>query len=162
VFSDVVARMPAKMAAWRRLSWPDRGLLLRAAALISCVGVAIRIFGVRRVHAALQRRLPRQHPIERLQDVSAPPAARVREIVRIVDQAARHTLIPNTCLHRSLALWWLLQRRGCDAALHFGARKANDRFEAHAWVEYGGICINDEQVGGRDYTRFSLSPQHDA
>jgi hypothetical protein len=55
-----------------------------------------------------------------------------------------------TCLPRSLALWWLLRRRGIAADLRIGVRKEGGRFEAHAWTEWRGTVLNDgDDVGER-------------
>jgi transglutaminase-like putative cysteine protease len=54
------------------------------------------------------------------------------------------------CLPRSLALTSLLRRRGIDAEICFGVEKFP--FRAHAWVEAGGLVINDTPNGIRRYT----------
>jgi hypothetical protein len=54
------------------------------------------------------------------------------------------------CLPRSLALTSLLRRRGIDAEICFGIEKFP--FRAHAWVEAGGLVINDTPNGIRRYT----------
>jgi hypothetical protein len=48
-----------------------------------------------------------------------------------------------SCLARSLTLWCLLTGRGLDCDLRMGARCTADRLEAHAWVEYRGVVLND-------------------
>jgi hypothetical protein len=45
------------------------------------------------------------------------------------------------CLEQSLALYYLLRRRGIDARLRLGVQP--HPFSAHAWVEYGGVPLND-------------------
>ena len=42
-----------------------------------------------------------------------------------------------------MVLWWLLRSRGIPVELRVGARKHSERFEAHAWVEFGGTVLND-------------------
>ena len=84
-------------------------------------------------------------------------AARALDVARLVNMASRHTPLPNTCLHRSLALWWLLERRGFDSRLQFGARKRDGVFEAHAWVEHGGLVVSDDQAE-HDYARLPWAP----
>jgi hypothetical protein len=89
--------------------------------------------------------------------------ARVLQVARVVAMASRHTPSPNSCLHRSLALWWLLRRRRFDSHLHFGARRQQSGFEAHAWVEHNGVVVFDDLVPDRDYVRLSWQPlEHDA
>jgi hypothetical protein len=54
----------------------------------------------------------------------------------------RHPLSTN-CLHRALALHAVLMRRGVDARLRIGARRAAPHFPGHAWVEAGGVALNE-------------------
>lgn len=46
------------------------------------------------------------------------------------------------CLEQSLALYCVLRRRGISATLRLGVHPAP--FAAHAWVEYGGVPINED------------------
>src|SRR5262245_51547112 len=132
----------------------DRWLLLEAVVLVAAIKTSLRIFSVRRVHQVLRACLPQRQssPLPR----SVTDGDRVRELSRIVDRASRHT-VANTCLHRSLALWWLLGRRSIESDLRLGARRRNGRFEAHAWVEYGGEIVNDDGGEG-DYSELPWMP----
>jgi hypothetical protein len=46
------------------------------------------------------------------------------------------------CLEQSLALYWLLRLRGVAAKLRFGVHPAP--FTAHAWIEYEGVPVNED------------------
>ena len=70
-------------------------------------------------------------------------------IARMEAAAARHLPFQPNCLEQSLALWWLLRRRGIPADLRIGVRKDAANFEAHAWVEAGGSGI--ERIGRRTH-----------
>jgi hypothetical protein len=63
--------------------------------------------------------------------------------------------VSNTCLHRSLTLWWLLGRRGFASDFVLGARKRDGRLEAHAWVEHQGAAINDDPAVVGEYLVLS-------
>jgi hypothetical protein len=139
--AGLARRWTARVAALQELSWPDRWLLLHAWLAVFVVSGALRVGSFQRVHSIL-RRCTRSGN-RRVKEHRAPE--RVREVARLVSLAARHTLLPNTCLHRSLALWWLLERRGFASRLEFGARKRNGAFEAHAWVEHDGVVVSDDQ-----------------
>jgi hypothetical protein len=146
----------SKIATLWRLSWRDRWLLLQAAVLLPAMRVGVRVAGVRRVHAALARR-GRPDPGR----AASPPWAaphRVREAARLVDMAARHAPFSNTCLHRSLTLWWLLRRRGVACSLRIGVRRQHGQFDAHAWVEHDGAVVNDHDRTGHDYAPLSWRP----
>lgn len=64
-------------------------------------------------------------------------------------------LIPgrNECLEQSLALWYLLRRRGVGAELTFGMRQFP--FGAHAWVTYKGEPLNEDREALRHYVAFA-------
>ncbi len=53
------------------------------------------------------------------------------------------------CLPRSLAVYWVLRRRGLPSELVMGVKK--DPFGAHAWVEVDGDVISDY---GDEHTEY--------
>jgi Transglutaminase-like superfamily len=57
------------------------------------------------------------------------------------------------CLEQSLALWYLLRRRGVAADLTFGMRQYP--FGAHAWVTYRGEPLNEDREALRHYVAFA-------
>ena len=64
-------------------------------------------------------------------------------LVRI---AVANSPVSLTCLHRSLALWWLLRGQGVLCDLRLGASTADGPFEAHAWVQCGGVALNERDA----------------
>ena len=64
-------------------------------------------------------------------------------MVWLVERAARHCPWPATCLRRSLLLWAFLLRSGVASELRLGFRNPDGQFEAHAWVEWNGVPLND-------------------
>ena len=62
-----------------------------------------------------------------------------------------------SCLERSLALLWMLRRRGYPVRLKIGLSKKSSGLEAHAWLELGGVVLNDEPGIACRYAA-SLSP----
>ncbi len=68
-----------------------------------------------------------------------------------------------TCLQRSILLWWLLRWMSIGSDLKTGVRQtAPGCFTMHAWVEQGGVIINDQQRIVRQYTLLwsTLSPDN--
>ena len=78
----------------------------------------------------------------------------VRALGEAVNIAARHTPLPVTCLSRSLLLGWLLHRRGVASDLRIGVRLTQGKLDAHAWVEYEGIAINDSSDVNAQFASF--------
>lgn len=56
--------------------------------------------------------------------------------------ATRYSAWTN-CLKKSLVLWYLLRCQGIVSELRIGVRREQGEFQAHAWVEYQGIVLND-------------------
>ncbi len=65
-----------------------------------------------------------------------------QRLYQLVGWASHLHILPMACLEKSLALRWMLQRRGIDAQIKIGASKALEGINAHAWVE-----INEQVVG---------------
>lgn len=150
-----LGRLRASLATLRRLRWSERRLLLDAAIAMTAINLALRVATFQRVHEVLRRLAGRRGvSVESHGAVAAAPAANV---ARLVNMASRHTPLHNSCLHRSLALWWLLERRGFDSRLQFGARRRAGGFEAHAWVECGGTILSDDP-SDHDYARLAWAP----
>jgi Transglutaminase-like superfamily len=149
------------MRTWKRfwsLSRRDRSAALEAAVMIAATRVGLRAAGYRRWRSMLSRLSGRN--VQRVRD----PRCFARDtspdhFARIAASAARNLFFRSTCLERSFGLWWVLRRRGFDAALRIGGRKTGERFEAHAWVEYAGIPLSDP---GDEHDRFSVFGDSDA
>ena len=138
------------------LSWPERRTLLAAMAWLPLFWLGLRVLGLRRLQAWLQRdKLPIEHCLT-LDD-----AVRIASLVNI---AARHIPFPATCLTRSLLLGWILRRRGVASRLRLGVRLTEVVFDAHAWVEYKGRPINDTQENVERFAAFNetLAPIPDS
>ena len=132
----------SKVESLRALSWESRGLLVEAALAIPAMHVLVRVFGVGRLHDVLAGLTAAR--VNAQGDAGAGSAKRVGEVARVVAMAARHAPGDHSCLHRSMALWWMLRRRGFDGRLRMGVRKGDAAFEAHAWVNHAGVALNDD------------------
>ena len=146
--SNVVSRARADWRKWRGLPAADRGLLLRALAVLPAVAAALRVFGLRRVCRFLSGSAATR-PCARAED-----AGDAQAVGRLVDIAARRGAGRPTCLARSVTLWWLLRRRGIDSAIRIGVRTVEGRMEAHAWVEHAGLVLNDADDVSERFAAF--------
>lgn len=75
-------------------------------------------------------------------------------MARIITAAASHHLFSISCLPRSLTLWWILRQRGMDSEIRIGVRCQGELLEAHAWVEYQKVPLNDTPDVHRRYAAF--------
>lgn len=112
-------------------------MLLKCGLLLPLFWLALRTMGFARLQARLQdsRVIKSAAPMNQNE---------IRALGELVNIAARHHPLPATCLSRSLLLRWLLHRRGISTELRLGARLADGKLDAHAWVEWNGEPVNDE------------------
>jgi hypothetical protein len=139
------------MGNWQifsRLTGSERRIVLEAALGLTTTWVGLRLFGFRRWRSLLGGTVPRSAEIPTENDSHSTVAG----VLRMEEATARNLFFSTNCLEQSLVLWWLLRRRGIAADLRIGARKAGQRFEAHAWVEFCGIALNS---GGEDHLHFA-------
>lgn len=138
--------MHNRLRKYLALPGRERAFLLQAALLLVAVAAMLRLRGLAATLRLLRRRLPAPVPPDRISRARIDETRRTAELVRI---AARRVPMNTTCLRQSVLLWWLLRRRRLPAVLRLGVARA-EGFQAHAWIEIGGIVINDtERVAQR-------------
>jgi hypothetical protein len=108
----------------------------RCGVAISVAWLTLRVVGFARTLRAA-RSLAERH------GALSVDAGAVRQIGHRVAVVAAFFPGRALCLEQSLALYWLLRRRGAAARLRVGVHPAP--FMAHAWVEYGGAPINEDE-----------------
>lgn len=141
------------MEVWRRfraLSGSAKRLVFAAAVALTTTWVGLRLLGFRRWKGLIVS-LTRD-PISNLSVIDVGLADSARAVAHIEHTVARHLFFKTNCLERSLALWWLLRKRGIAAEVRIGVRKNEKRLEAHAWVDFGGVVLNDD---GDTHVHFS-------
>jgi hypothetical protein len=131
---------------------------LQAIVLLPLITLSLRSRGFRATQISLQRLLSLAG--------NGPPGSHSDKNVAItahmVNAADRHSFIHPSCLAKSLALWWLLERQGISSSLRIGIRKEKGKFEAHAWVECDGIVLNEPEEHHRHYAAFSSLPRDES
>jgi hypothetical protein len=111
----------------------------------ACIGVGVAVVALRLVGVNRLLRLASRSVGSRTKTV-------IGDIVASVDRAGRY--VPgSTCLSRSLVLTWLLRGNGVAADVRIGVKTAGG-FGAHAWVENGGVALNDPQRPAERYAAF--------
>ena len=139
---------------WRfsALERSARGLFLRASFWLPLISISLQWRGFCKTKASLQQFLSvsngSQNP-----DAQA-YAALTAQMVRA---AARHGIGDPSCLEVSLALWWLLARQGIASDLRVGVRKDGEKLEAHAWVECGGVALNEPESPHQHFAAFGAA-----
>ena len=132
----------SKYSKWRELPWQEKTLLVRFIFCMSWVSFSIRFFGYLQTRRFLSRFIS-QTDLHQANEVELARAQRVAELIAI---AGRHGLITATCLRQSVLLEYWLQRQHLAAEIKIGIRKADDLFDAHAWVELNGIALAQDNL----------------
>ncbi len=139
--------MLQQISKFRRLSRSEQWLLLEGLFLLFATAVVLKYTPANWF----------QRAGEGTAEVKPEALEQARAIARIVQAAAKNGLYRANCLQESLALWWLLERRGIRSSLQIGVRKTGDRLEAHAWVQYGGRPLNENDSVNARFTPFERS-----
>lgn len=82
---------------------------------------------------------------------------RARTAARMVASAARNGPCTGTCLQQSIVLCWLLRLQGLKGDLRVGVRRQEHRLDAHAWVEYRGVVLNDDADVRQTFAPFDAT-----
>ena len=70
----------------------------------------------------------------------------INSIVTMVAIASRYGLYHPACLQKSIVCCWLLHRSNIPAEIRFGVHRGPvNTLDAHAWVEYAGINLTDNE-----------------
>lgn len=94
------------------------------------------------------------HVADHTKTADAPAA--VRRLALAVSRAATYGLFRPTCLVRAVALHHLLAARGFpDASLRVGVLRQEGKLLAHAWVEYRGVVLTDEESQVKRYAELA-------
>jgi hypothetical protein len=104
---------------------------------LALTSLALRTWPLRTVQSGLRRVPHRAH--------RSPGELTPRRMAEFVHMASASLPVGGNCLHRSVLLWWLLERRGEEPRLCLGARRGPESGtpDFHAWVELDGEVVND-------------------
>lgn len=127
-----------KLRTFRSLPVSEQRCYLSALLLLPLVDIGLRLCSWQRCQRWAERWVQRGAASANASTFPSP-----RRIAWLVEQAARHCPWPATCLRRSLLLWAFLLRSGVASELRLGFRNPGGQFEAHAWVEWDGMVLND-------------------
>lgn len=138
-----------KWETFNGLSAQQRSLFLEAFFFLIFVAIALSLSDLKTTQKLLLK-LPRKSVT--LSDLER--EKRVTDTATMVKVAARYCHTFTHCLQKSLVLWQLLHWQGIESELKIGVRRDRGQFEAHAWVEYQGIPLNEVRDTGQDFTPF--------
>ncbi|QQS47687.1 MAG: lasso peptide biosynthesis B2 protein [Acidobacteriota bacterium] len=147
--------MISKLRKFLYLENPDKLMLCRALFILPVIAILLRLLGLNRSVSILSFLNSKNPGI--LIEQSGVYVKKAYRISWLVDIATRYGIFRANCLQRSLVLWLLLRQRGIQSEIHFGTRKNNGKFEAHAWVELDGLVLNDSEDVTSIFTPFDCA-----
>jgi hypothetical protein len=148
---NVLSRVCERFLRYRELEPESRKLFWRALALLPIVKILLRFRGFKRTRNYLEGDRSRQC---RLHGNSSAAHNLIQRTTRMVRAASELGIIRANCLQHSLMLWHLLQKQGIQTNLRIGVRTSAGAFEAHAWVEYAGVVLNDTEDVHQRFAAF--------
>src|SRR5437870_1204930 len=103
-------RIHRSVAGWRRCSWQDRRVFLLVSMVIPAMAMSLRLLSFQRTMRWIERSAADS-------DSSSVTAAAAETFSRAIRRARACAPYRGNCLSTSLALYWLLLRRGVAAEL---------------------------------------------
>lgn len=146
--------MMQRFHRFRRLSGFERAVVLEAVIGLPIAWLAARLLGFRICRAAFDER---GGAAQNSKPLDAGTLDMARRIAHLEAVTAANLFLRTSCLEQSFVLRRMLSRRGMNAALRIGARKEEDRFEAHAWVEMAGSVVDGGGTGHLHFMPFERS-----
>lgn len=140
---------PRLAKAFLRLPAPERLLVARCVFLLPAIRIALRV-----VRMPILQRVLNTSSWGKACPSETFALEYGKNVARLVRAVARHGFYSANCLERSLTLWYLLRREGIAAEMFLGVRKRDHALEAHAWVEYSGTLLDEEDELVPQLTRF--------
>jgi Transglutaminase-like superfamily len=141
--------LDSKANKFLKLSWHERSLLIQALVLLPFVAASLHLLGMGRTQYALARLCP-----QAISPSSEPLWLQAETTARMVAIAAHYSQFWANCLKRSMVLWYLLRRQGIVSELRIGVQNEVGKFQAHAWVEYQNVVLNDNQNVRQHFAMF--------
>ena len=139
-----------QLRRFSNLSAAARVLFLRAVVLLPLVALRLRTQGFQSTKNLLQKPLDSSS----FSQFDFKNDERAALTARMVRAAARHGIGNPSCLEESLVLIHLLGKQGIASQLRIGVKKNIPKFEAHAWVECGGVALNESEALHDHYAPF--------
>jgi hypothetical protein len=134
------------MASWKKLkqlSPAELRMLVSAIFLLPLINLLLSVLGYSRLLHVLEKLTPLNESQPQY-STTEEALCKAKSAARMVVIAASYGIYRATCLRKSLLVFWFLRRQGVAGAICFGVRLNQGNLEAHAWVEWQDIVINDE------------------
>lgn len=127
-------------------------ILLEMFAFAAVMPILMKCFSLEHILSMLT-------PCEKEQTENAPRASIKRLVSLSLLLLNRNRLfLRNSCLKRSLLLYYFLGKHGVNVQIHFGIKKLDDRLAGHSWLTQDGNLIADREQHRRAFTEVLSFP----
>lgn len=108
---------------------------------------------------SLERILSMLTPCEKEQTQNISRAS-IKRIVRLslLLLNCNRLFLKNSCLKRSLLLYYFLRKHGVNVQIHFGIKRLDDRLSGHSWLTQDGNLFADRERHCRAFTEVLSFP----
>ena len=129
---------------FRRLSYDEKRLFILAVVSMSISRITLLMWSLPEIIAMIGRMNGRKARQRGSIDL--------RRAARIIDLSSGYSVLPTTCLSRTMAAYFVLSRLGYASTPGIGVSKVGGKFAAHAWLECeGGVVIGTRSPDGDTY-----------
>lgn len=67
--------------------------------------------------------------------------------------------LKNSCLKRSMLLYYFLRKHGVEVCIHFGVKKLDGYLAGHSWLTQNGTLLADKERYGEAFTPIVSYPK---
>lgn len=114
------------------------------------ISLGLSLFG----YVRTLRWLERMSSQDAMRDATPTEIADAQRLARLAAIAGTHGPMEATCLRQSLLVHFLLRRKQLRPDLMIGVRREDGAFDAHAWVQLGGVAL------GQQHLAHTALPKH--
>lgn len=134
--------MPWRWRQWLALPYADRTTTVAMAMALPVISLGLALFG----YVRMRRWLDRMSACSAVRDATPDDVAGAQQLARLAAIAGTHGPFEATCLRQSLLLHFLLRRKKLAPELMIGVRRQDGAFDAHAWVQLGGVALGQKDI----------------
>ncbi len=109
---------------------------------LPAISLGLSLWGYVRLRHWLERMSAR----DTVCDATPGDIANAQRLARLAAIAGMHGPFKASCLRQSLLLHFLLRRKRLAPELMIGVRKHDGTFDAHAWVQLGGVALGQQNL----------------
>ena len=142
-------RLKRGLLAFYRFNSYEKHIFYQSFFLLPLVSYSLRFFGYKKVYRNIRNNILNA---KRSSDINDNIYDQIELVIDVFNRVVWGIYPKLTCLPKSLTLWWILNRNGLEADFFIGVKKKPRAIQGHAWVEFEGKILNDNEHFVNEYT----------